>query len=161
MCGIFGIIGEPNATTLLMQGLKRMEYRGYDSSGICIVDNNEFIRRRAVGELSNLEPLVVNLPDSECGIAHTRWATHGPPTEDNAHPHMSPKLDVAVVHNGIIENEVELRKELSSIDKNITFKSDTDSEIIAHLFSNEIKNSGLDLKKSKDEEFINLSLIHI
>ncbi|MED5272524.1 MAG: glutamine--fructose-6-phosphate transaminase (isomerizing) [Candidatus Thermoplasmatota archaeon] len=154
MCGIFGMVGDANTTKLLMQGLKRMEYRGYDSSGICIVDNNEFIRRRAVGELSNLEPLVVNLPDSECGIAHTRWATHGPPTEDNAHPHMSPKLDVAVVHNGIIENEVELRKELSSIDKNITFKSDTDSEIIAHLFSNEIKNSGLDLKKSKDEEFI-------
>ncbi|HJM44340.1 MAG TPA: hypothetical protein QF644_00135, partial [Candidatus Poseidoniaceae archaeon] len=154
MCGIFGIIGDKKTSKLLMHGLKRMEYRGYDSSGICIVNGKEFIRKRAVGELSNLEPLVVDLPDSECGIAHTRWATHGPPTVENAHPHMSPKLDVAVVHNGIIENEVELRKELRSIDENLQFGSETDSEIVAHLLSNEIKNSGINMAKAKEEEFI-------
>ena len=133
MCGIFGIIGELNTTELLMQGLKRMEYRGYDSSGICLVNGRTLVRKRAVGHLANLEPLLVDLPNSECGIAHTRWATHGPPTVENAHPHMSTKLDIAVVHNGIIENEIHLKNQLKSINKKIKFESETDSEIVAHL----------------------------
>ncbi len=154
MCGIFGIIGELNTTELLMHGLKRMEYRGYDSSGICLVNGKTLVRKRAVGHLTNLEPLLVDLPDSECGIAHTRWATHGPPTVENAHPHMSPKLDVAVVHNGIIENEIHLKKQLKSENQKIKFESDTDSEIVAHLLSNEIKNQGLKIDGASEEEFL-------
>ena len=138
MCGIFGVTGDKDTTELLMHGLKRMEYRGYDSSGICL-NNEKLIRKRAVGPLSNLEPLVVDLPSSKCGIAHTRWATHGAPTVENAHPHVSSKLDVAVVHNGIIENEVELRNLLKTEDKKLEFESETDSELVAHLLSKELK----------------------
>jgi len=153
MCGIFGVTGDKDTTELLIHGLKRMEYRGYDSSGICL-NNEELIRKRAVGPLSNLEPLVVDLPDSKCGIAHTRWATHGAPTVENAHPHVSSELDVAVVHNGIIENEVELRNFLKSDDKELEFESETDSELVAHLLSKELKKINSKIKNITEDQIL-------
>ncbi len=153
MCGIFGVTGDKDTTELLIHGLKRMEYRGYDSSGICL-NNEELIRKRAVGPLSNLEPLVVDLPDSKCGIAHTRWATHGAPTVENAHPHVSSELDVAVVHNGIIENEVELRNFLKSDYKELEFESETDSELVAHLLSKELKKINSKIKNITEDQIL-------
>ena len=111
MCGIVGIVGRKRATRDLFHGLKRLEYRGYDSAGICTVDGGEFHRRRAEGKLENLRREIDADPlPGEIGIAHTRWATHGAPTESNAHPHIVGP--VALVHNGIIENFKPLRDEL-------------------------------------------------
>jgi glucosamine--fructose-6-phosphate aminotransferase (isomerizing) len=132
MCGIVGIIGKGEAAPLLLDGLKRLEYRGYDSAGIATQVNGHIERRRAEGKIANLARLVGEHPlDGTIGIAHTRWATHGAPTEGNAHPHATEK--VAVVHNGIIENFQELRAELEAEGR--VFESDTDTEAIAHLIS--------------------------
>ncbi|MBT5414939.1 MAG: glutamine--fructose-6-phosphate transaminase (isomerizing) [Rhodospirillaceae bacterium] len=132
MCGIVGIIGKGKAAPLLLDGLKRLEYRGYDSAGIATLVNGHIERRRAEGKIVNLAKLVGENPlDGTIGIAHTRWATHGAPTEGNAHPHATEKL--AVVHNGIIENFQELRAELEAEGR--VFESDTDTEAIAHLIS--------------------------
>lgn len=130
MCGIVGIIGtEPVAPTIL-EALKRLEYRGYDSAGIATLSRGEIERRRAEGKLSNLERLLGDMPlDGTIGIGHTRWATHGAPTERNAHPHATDR--VAIVHNGIIENFRELRERLAA--DGATFATETDSEVIAHL----------------------------
>jgi glucosamine--fructose-6-phosphate aminotransferase (isomerizing) len=132
MCGIIGIVGAEPVAERLVDGLRRMEYRGYDSAGICTLDQGELIRRRAEGKLNNL---VVELADNpapgDTGIAHTRWATHGAPTAQNAHPHATGQ--VALVHNGIIENYKELRAELRADGR--TLESDTDSEVVAHLVS--------------------------
>ena len=107
MCGIIGIVGKNAVVDRLVDGLRRMEYRGYDSAGICTIDDGELIRRRAEGKLNNLvEELVKNPAPGDIGIAHTRWATHGAPTANNAHPHATDH--VALVHNGIIENYKEL-----------------------------------------------------
>ena len=132
MCGIIGIVGKEAVADRLVDGLKRMEYRGYDSAGICTVDNGELIRRRAEGKLANLvEVLAGNPASGDIGIAHTRWATHGAPTATNAHPHATEHL--ALVHNGIIENYKELRAELTEQGRKL--ESDTDSEVVAHLLS--------------------------
>ena len=137
MCGIIGIVGTEPVADRLIDGLKRMEYRGYDSAGICTIDDGELIRRRAEGKLANLVAVVNEQPaPGDVGIAHTRWATHGAPTTDNAHPHATEHL--ALVHNGIIENYKELRAELTADGRN--FASQTDSEVIAHLVSREIEN---------------------
>ena len=137
MCGIIGIVGKNTVVDRLVDGLRRMEYRGYDSAGICTIDDGELIRRRAEGKLNNLvEELVKNPAPGDIGIAHTRWATHGAPTANNAHPHATDH--VALVHNGIIENYKELRAELR--DKGRTLESDTDSEVVAHLVSIGIEN---------------------
>ena len=147
MCGIFGVIGSDETKKTLLKGLSRMEYRGYDSSGICLAKENELIRKRAAGPLDNLRPLVEEIKmKSNCGIAHTRWATHGPPTEENAHPHFDFKSSVAVVHNGIIENEVSLRLSLEKSGVS-EFESETDTELIAHIFGNELLG-----KKSLDDK---------
>ncbi len=141
MCGIFGVIGSSETKKTLLKGLSRMEYRGYDSSGICLALEDGLIRKRAAGPLDNLRPLVENEPsDSNCGIAHTRWATHGPPTEENAHPHFDSNSSVAVVHNGIIENEVSLRKSLKQLGVS-KFESETDTELIAHVLGNELSKN--------------------
>ncbi|NJD09989.1 MAG: glutamine--fructose-6-phosphate transaminase (isomerizing) [Gemmatimonadetes bacterium] len=133
MCGIVGYVGDRPAVPLLLEGLRRLEYRGYDSAGISILDGQGMLTRKAVGKIAELERLVGNCeaPGGSVGIAHTRWATHGAPTEANAHPHLSCGDDIAVVHNGIIENAPTLRKQLEALGH--TFRSETDTEVVAHL----------------------------
>jgi len=132
MCGILGIIGKAAVAPLLLDGLKRLEYRGYDSAGIATLVNGHIARRRAEGKLGNLEALLAREPlAGTIGIGHTRWATHGRPNETNAHPHATDR--VAVVHNGIIENFDELRRELSGLGH--VFVTETDTEVVAHLLT--------------------------
>ncbi len=132
MCGIIGIVGKEEVAPLLVDGLRRLEYRGYDSAGVATIVNSHIERRRAEGKLSNLARLLDRDPlPGRIGIGHTRWATHGAPTETNAHPHATDR--VAIVHNGIIENYRELRAELE--EKGCHFSTDTDSEIVAHLLT--------------------------
>jgi len=134
MCGIIGILGTEPVSERLLDGLRRLEYRGYDSAGICTVENGEFQRRRAKGKLVHLaERLAAEPLGGLSGIAHTRWATHGAPTEDNAHPHIVG--DVVIVHNGIIENFKPLRDELLAEGRE--FLSETDTEVVAHMISRE------------------------
>jgi glucosamine--fructose-6-phosphate aminotransferase (isomerizing) len=136
MCGIVGILGREPVAPLLVDALKRLEYRGYDSAGVATVENGHLERRRAEGKLRNLEQRLGREPLSGlAGIGHTRWATHGKPTENNAHPHATERL--AVVHNGIIENFRELRDELAN--KGARFGSETDTEVVAHLVTEEMK----------------------
>src|ERR1039457_6738002 len=130
MCGIIGIIGREPVAPLLIDALKRLEYRGYDSAGVATLEHGVLTRRRAEGKLKNLEQKPAGEPLSgTIGIGHTRWATHGRPTENNAHPHATDRL--AVVHNGIIENFRELREALQK--KGAVFKTETDTEIVLHL----------------------------
>ncbi|MBX7513222.1 glutamine--fructose-6-phosphate transaminase (isomerizing) [Qipengyuania sp. GH38] len=137
MCGIIGIVGKEPVAERLVDGLKRMEYRGYDSAGICTIHDETLVRRRAEGKLSNLVRVLAENPAAgEVGIAHTRWATHGAPTAKNAHPHATDH--VALVHNGIIENFKELKAELIADGR--TLESDTDSEVVAHLVSRRVEN---------------------
>jgi glutamine---fructose-6-phosphate transaminase (isomerizing) len=137
MCGIVGILGREPVATLLVDALKRLEYRGYDSAGVATLEGGQLARRRAEGKLRNLEARLAREPlTGTIGIGHTRWATHGRPTEHNAHPHATERL--AVVHNGIIENFRELRDELEK--KGAKFGSDTDTEVAAHLVTQEMKN---------------------
>ncbi|HEY8604584.1 glutamine--fructose-6-phosphate transaminase (isomerizing) [Tsuneonella suprasediminis] len=136
MCGIIGIVGKEAVADRLVDGLRRMEYRGYDSAGICTMDGGQLIRRRAQGKLANLlQELAANPAPGTIGIAHTRWATHGAPTESNAHPHATEQ--VALVHNGIIENYKPLRDELVAAGR--ILESETDSEVVAHLVSQQVE----------------------
>src|SRR5688572_31470225 len=135
MCGIIGIIGRDNAAEHLIEGLRRLEYRGYDSAGVATLSEGSIQRRRASGKIANLAARVASEPIAgTTGIGHTRWATHGVPSEANAHPHSNGK--VAVVHNGIIENFQELRTELEG--KGHKFTSDTDTEVVVHLISDNL-----------------------
>ncbi len=137
MCGIVGILGREPVAGLLVDALKRLEYRGYDSAGVATLERGHLARRRAEGKLRNLEARLAREPlTGTIGIGHTRWATHGRPTEDNAHPHATERL--AVVHNGIIENFRELREELER--SGTKFGSDTDTEVVAHLVTQEMTN---------------------
>lgn len=132
MCGIVGYIGTRDATPIILNGLKRLEYRGYDSAGLAVIQDEQIQIRRDVGKLAKLQELVDSKPISgQVGIGHTRWATHGVPSARNAHPHLGTTGEVVVVHNGIVENFLDLRDELTS--EGIEFQSDTDTEIIAHL----------------------------
>ena len=132
MCGIIGYIGTRGATPLLLEGLKRMEYRGYDSAGVAVMNGTGVETRKAAGKISMLERALAASPvEGDTGIGHTRWATHGVPNECNAHPHVDCKGDIAVVHNGIIENSGTLRKGLEA--RGHEFASETDTEVIAHL----------------------------
>ena len=132
MCGIVGYTGKDNAKNIILDGLKRLEYRGYDSAGISLIVNGEIKTFKKAGKIRNLEcELSKQNLFSHTGIGHTRWATHGEPIEINAHPHLDCTNKISVVHNGIIENYSELKKELQN--KGHRFKSETDTEVIAHL----------------------------
>ena len=137
MCGIIGAASSRNVGKLLIQGLHKMEYRGYDSAGIALHQKHHVTRLRALGKVQALEDLMIeHKPKSKLGIAHTRWATHGKPSEANAHPHASSE-QIYIVHNGIIENYKELTKKLK--DSGYQFDSQTDSELIAHLIHHHYK----------------------
>jgi glucosamine--fructose-6-phosphate aminotransferase (isomerizing) len=143
MCGIVGFIGTEDAVPVLLGGLRKLEYRGYDSAGLACVESGGMQLRRAVGKLGNLEQLVRERPlKTVLGVGHTRWATHGRPNEANAHPHTSGDGRLAIVHNGIVENYLALRAELQG--QGVVFKSETDSEVLAHLVSAQMA-AGLDL----------------
>src|SRR5512142_1432724 len=130
MCGIIGYIGKEAAVPILIEGLKKLEYRGYDSAGVAVLQDGRLEVRRAVGKLQNLETVLrAETLGGRCGVGHVRWATHGRPSEENAHPHRAGS--VVVVHNGIIENYVALKHELSAQGRR--FQSETDREVIAHL----------------------------
>src|SRR5256714_4015994 len=151
MCGIVAYVGRKIAQPVLIEGLKRLEYRGYDSAGVAVVDDKGDLHiRRAVGRISVLESAISStqpLPSATLGMAHTRWATHGAPTEVNAHPHTDNGKQIALVHNGIIENYVALKKFLT--DKGHTFTSQTDTEVLAVLIGDlytELKSKSGDPK---------------
>src|SRR5665811_2621364 len=133
MCGIVGYIGPREAVPIIIDGLRRLEYRGYDSAGVAVLENgNGLAVRRASGKLRNLEDVLrLNPVHGPYGIGHTRWATHGRPTEENAHPHKDCRGDIVVVHNGIVENYLALKQQLQH--EGHAFKTETDTEIIAHL----------------------------
>src|ERR1044072_4166301 len=141
MCGIVGYIGPHRAVPIILEGLKRLEYRGYDSAGLAVYcDDNDLAVRRASGKLRNLEDAIRLSPvDGNYGIGHTRWATHGRPTEENAHPHRDCKGDVVVVHNGIVENYLSLKHQLEA--EGHIFKTETDTEVIAHLVEKHFKGN--------------------
>ena len=147
MCGIVAYIGKKEAYPIVLKGLKRLEYRGYDSSGIALLKEGEIKLFKKEGKVSNLEDFAVKQDISGTrGIGHTRWATHGPPNDRNAHPHLSEEENIAIVHNGIIENYDVLRQELES--KGYNFKSDTDTEVLCYLIADIKKNTGYKLGKS-------------
>ena len=133
MCGIVGYVGKKSVVPVIIEGLRRLEYRGYDSAGIAVAGNGDGLQiRRAEGKLRNLEEAIRLKPlDGTYGIGHTRWATHGRPTEENAHPHRDCTGKIVVVHNGIVENYLSLKKKLT--EEGHKFTTETDTEIIAHL----------------------------
>ena len=146
MCGIVGYIGPKSVVPVVIEGLRRLEYRGYDSAGIAVGGNPEapgtLELRRASGKLKNLEAVIAASPIAGTyGIGHTRWATHGRPTEENAHPHRDGTGTLVVVHNGIVENYLQLKKAL--VAKGHRFQSETDTEIIAHLIQDELEMAAL------------------
>ena len=147
MCGIVGGVAERNISNILIEGLKRLEYRGYDSAGMALINGGHVLRERRVGKVVNLEQAVAEADiQGSLGIAHTRWATHGKPTENNAHPHISGT--VAVVHNGIIENYQELKDDLEAL--GYVFTSQTDTEVVAHLVNDALKTTP-DLMKAVEQ----------
>ena len=150
MCGIVGYSGPQSAATPLIEGLRRLEYRGYDSAGIALGTPDKLFIKKKAGKLSNLEnSLDASLPVVHSGIGHTRWATHGGPTDENAHPHVDNEGKLAVIHNGIIENYSELRKELET--RGHKFSSETDTESVAHLLSDLRKENHGDLAAAMRE----------
>jgi glucosamine--fructose-6-phosphate aminotransferase (isomerizing) len=143
MCGIIGYIGPKDVVPVLIDGLRKLEYRGYDSAGVAVVRSGAVDLRRSAGKLSNLEKVIASDPlAGEYGVGHTRWATHGRPTEENAHPHRDCTGNIVVVHNGIIENYLDLKQELQR--QGHTFVTETDTEIVAHLVEREMKDDGLE-----------------
>ena len=143
MCGIIGYLGPKEVVPILLDGLRRLEYRGYDSAGVAVVRNGQIERRRSAGKLVNLERAIETQPlQGIYGVGHTRWATHGRPTEENAHPHQDCSGKIVVVHNGIIENYLDLKQQLQKLGH--AFVTETDSEVIAHLLEHESKKDGLE-----------------
>ena len=144
MCGIVGYIGKEQAAPIVLDGLARLEYRGYDSAGLAVYDGEKIVTRKAIGRLKVLENLTrggETLP-GRAGIGHTRWATHGAPSDRNAHPHTNQAGTIAVVHNGIIENYIALKKKMT--DRGYEFVSETDTEVLAHLLDYYYKGNPLE-----------------
>src|SRR6202042_1135368 len=142
MCGIVGYVGKRKVVPIIIEGLRRLEYRGYDSAGIAVGNPSSPVLevRRAPGKLANLEEVLRENPlDGSFGIGHTRWATHGRPTEENAHPHRDCTGRIVVVHNGIVENYLELKRELAG--EGHPFVTETDTEVIAHLIEQEMRSA--------------------
>jgi glucosamine--fructose-6-phosphate aminotransferase (isomerizing) len=149
MCGITGYIGHKEAYPIIINGLKRLEYRGYDSAGIMMYDGTDMNLSKTKGKVSALEKITENNPKRKkgtIGIGHTRWATHGVPNDVNSHPHASQSGDLVIVHNGIIENYDTLRKEL--ISRGYTFQSDTDTEVLVNLIEEVKKQENCKLGKA-------------
>src|SRR5437763_1389602 len=143
MCGIIGYIGPKEVVPVLIDGLRRLEYRGYDAAGVAVVRGGHVELRRSAGKLSKLEDVITGHPiEGDYGVGHTRWATHGRPTEENAHPHRDCTGKIVVVHNGIIENYLDLKRELQR--QGHKFVTETDTEIVAHLVEREMKDDGLE-----------------
>src|SRR6201998_810118 len=151
MCGIVGYVGKKQVVPVIIEGLRRLEYRGYDSAGIAVSGNGEGLQiRRAEGKLRNLEEAIRQKPlEGTYGIGHTRWATHGRPTEENAHPHRDCTGKIVVVHNGIVENYLQLKKKL--IEEGHKFSTETDTEIIAHLIEKFLDHKGNGHRPSLEE----------
>jgi len=146
MCGIVGYIGDKNAYPILIQGLRRLEYRGYDSAGVALM-NGGIRLFKCKGKVSSLEEFISDKnTDGTSGIGHTRWATHGPPNDTNAHPHFSPSEDLVIIHNGIIENYATLKQGL--VKRGYVFRSDTDTEVLVYLIEDIQKNEGVSLEKA-------------
>jgi glucosamine--fructose-6-phosphate aminotransferase (isomerizing) len=154
MCGIFGYVGNKECISLLLEGLKKLEYRGYDSAGVGVLENGELVIEKRSGKISELEKHLDGNRhiDSHIGIAHTRWATHGRPSDENSHPHTDCKDEIALVHNGIIENYLPLRRVLS--DEGHKFKSTTDTEVITHLIEKHL-NGNLEEAVRKSVQVLN------
>jgi glucosamine--fructose-6-phosphate aminotransferase (isomerizing) len=148
MCGIVGYVGEKNALDVVVEGLRRLEYRGYDSAGVALLAEHTLVTRKRAGKLANLDESLAEspMPDAATGMGHTRWATHGAPTDRNAHPHMDCTRSVAVIHNGIIENFAQLREDLEK--RGHELSSDTDTESVAHLLEEAYSESGSDLAEA-------------
>ena len=147
MCGIVAYIGKKEAYPIVIKGLKRLEYRGYDSSGIALLDGSELNLYKRQGKVSNLEEYAADKNiKGHAGIGHTRWATHGLPNDINAHPHFSMDGKIALIHNGIIENYSSLREELTS--RGYVFQSETDTEVLVHLIDDIQKNEGVSLEEA-------------
>ena len=143
MCGIIGYIGSKEVVPVLVDGLRRLEYRGYDSAGIALVRDGQVEVRRSAGKLARLEEVIRTQPVSGAyGVGHTRWATHGRPTEENAHPHRDCTGHIVVVHNGIIENYLDLKHQLER--EGHQFETETDTEVVAHLVEREMRDDGLE-----------------
>ena len=142
MCGIIGYLGNKKAAPILIDGLKKLEYRGYDSAGICLLEGADFFVAKTKGRVTDLESKISGVTDnlfSTIGIAHTRWATHGEPNEINAHPHLDCKKEIAVLHNGIIENHSALKEILEK--EGHVFVSKTDTEVLSHLIEKFYENN--------------------
>src|SRR5262245_35009158 len=151
MCGIVGYIGPRDATPIIINGLKRLEYRGYDSAGVAVLNDGQLEVRKDAGKLSQLIDLVGNSPiNGAPGIGHTRWATHGAPSARNAHPHLGQTKRVVVVQNGIVENFLELKDELTA--EGVVFQSDTDTETIVHLVEHYL-STGIGLVEAARKAF--------
>src|SRR5918996_3267587 len=141
MCGIVGYVGERGAVGIIVDGLKKLEYRGYDSAGVAILQDGALQVRRAAGKMTNLEKALRERPVTGClGIGHTRWATHGRPSDENAHPHTDCSGTLVVVHNGILENYLEIKERLLA--EGHTFRSETDTEVLAHLVEHHLTSTG-------------------
>src|SRR5919201_5492922 len=141
MCGIVGYVGDKSAVGIIVEGLRRLEYRGYDSAGVAVLDGEGLQIRRAPGRLKGLDILLRERPVSGLvGIGHTRWATHGRPSEENAHPHADCTGGLVVVHNGILENYLELKERMA--EEGHRFRSETDTEVLAHLVEHHLRATG-------------------